>query len=165
MVEQSAEGQKTEQSDNPILKFLGPPAMAAILGALTWFAVEPPGLRPELITLAKVLGSAGALVVSLMYGRYVGVLGAGGEPDGSRERKAYAALRESLVRGGLVGPIYAQWIRAFLDGLDRFFRDAGMADRTLFPHAFGLKTPCPSWTAPRGLCVAGFKSRRPYSLA
>ena len=23
-----------------------------------------------------------------------------------------------------------------------------MADRTLFPHAFGLKTPAPLWTAP-----------------
>jgi hypothetical protein len=149
MVEQSADGQKTEQSsDNPILKFLGPPAAAGILAALTWFAVEPQGLRPELITLGKALGSACALVVSLMYGRYVGVLGAGGEPEGSREQRAYAALRQSLVEGGLVTPIYVRWLTAFLDRLDRFFGDAGMADRTLFPHAFGLKKAAPSWTAP-----------------
>jgi hypothetical protein len=149
MAEQSAEAQKAEQSaDNPILKFLGPPVMGGALAVLTWFAVDPPGLGPELITFAKVLGSACALVVSLMYGRYVGVLGSGGEAEGSREQKAYAALRQSLVGGGLIGPIYVRWITAFLDGVDHFFGDADTAAGTLFPHAFGLKTPSPSWTAP-----------------
>jgi hypothetical protein len=32
--------------------------------------------------------------------------------------------------------------------LERFFGDAGMADRTLFPRVFGLKKPAPLWTAP-----------------
>jgi hypothetical protein len=36
----------------------------------------------------------------------------------------------------------------FLDAVDHFFRDAGKADQTLFPHAFGLKAPAPLWTAP-----------------
>ncbi|MGH6863585.1 MAG: hypothetical protein ACRECN_04835, partial [Methylocella sp.] len=42
----------------------------------------------------------------------------------------------------------AKWLTAFLDGIERFFGDAGMADRTLIPHAFGLRNPAPLWTAP-----------------
>jgi len=44
--------------------------------------------------------------------------------------------------------LYAERLTRFLDWVDRFFGDAGMAERTLFPHAFGLKTPAPLWTAP-----------------
>jgi hypothetical protein len=40
------------------------------------------------------------------------------------------------------------WLTAFLDGLDRFLGDAELADQTLFPHAFGLRTPAPLWTVP-----------------
>ena len=43
---------------------------------------------------------------------------------------------------------YIRRLRAFLDWIERFFGDVGMADRTLFPHAFGLRTPAPLWTAP-----------------
>jgi hypothetical protein len=57
-------------------------------------------------------------------------------------------LRKSLAEGGKPALIYAQWLTKFLDAVDRFFGDAGMADRTLFPRAFGLKTPAPLWTAP-----------------
>jgi hypothetical protein len=41
-----------------------------------------------------------------------------------------------------------EWLTKFLDAIDRFFGDAGMADRTLFPRVFRLKTPAPLWTAP-----------------
>jgi hypothetical protein len=44
--------------------------------------------------------------------------------------------------------LYAEQLTRFLDWVDRFFGDAGMADRTLFPRAFGLRTPAPLWTAP-----------------
>src|SRR5262245_58984143 len=43
--------------------------------------------------------------------------------------------------------MYADRLVAFLNAVDCFFGDAGMADRTLFPHAFGLRTPAPLWTA------------------
>jgi hypothetical protein len=42
--------------------------------------------------------------------------------------------------------LYAERLTRFLDWVDRFFGDAGMGDRTLFPHAFGLRTPAPLWT-------------------
>ena len=74
--------------------------------------------------------------------------GAGGAPEGSIERQDYDKLRASLDGGNLAARLYAKWLTAFLDGVERFFGDAGMADRTLFPRAFGLKKPAPLWTAP-----------------
>src|SRR5262249_5627957 len=44
--------------------------------------------------------------------------------------------------------LYAKSLSAFLDAIDRFFGDAGKADQTLFPRAFGLNTPAPLWTTP-----------------
>jgi Domain of unknown function (DUF4062) len=96
----------------------------------------------------SLLGAAGGLALALIYWRYVGILGAGGEPLGSLERQAYDALRASFATGGLPARLYSHWLSRFLDAVDRFFGDAGMADRTLFPHAFGLHTPAPLWTAP-----------------
>jgi hypothetical protein len=103
------------------------------------------------LTLAapiSLLGAAGGLALALLYWRYFGILDAGAEPSGSLERQAYDALRASLATGGLPARLYSRWLTAFLDAVDRFFGDAGMADRTLFPRAFGLRTPAPLWTAP-----------------
>jgi hypothetical protein len=58
------------------------------------------------------------------------------------------ALRESTQGGNIAARLYADWPTKFLDGVDRFFGDASMAERTLFPRAFGLKKPAPLWTAP-----------------
>jgi hypothetical protein len=44
--------------------------------------------------------------------------------------------------------LYADRLTRFLDWIDRFFGDAGMADRTGLQHAVGLRTPAPLWTAP-----------------
>jgi hypothetical protein len=76
-----------------------------------------------------------------MYRRYLGVLASGGARKGSPARAAYDALRESLSGENVVVRNYIKRLRAFLDWIERFFGDVGMADRTLFPHAFGLKTP------------------------
>jgi hypothetical protein len=86
--------------------------------------------------------------LTFIYKYYLGVLAQGAQPEGSQERQDYDKLRASLAGGNLAARLYSKWLTAFLDGVERFFGDAGTADRTLFPHAFGLKTPAPLWTAP-----------------
>jgi hypothetical protein len=87
------------------------------------------------------------LTFSLMFRRYVGVLGSGGGRKGYPARDRYDRLRESLSGGNLASRLCSDWLARFLDEVDRFFGDASMADRTLFAHAFGLETPVPLWTA------------------
>jgi hypothetical protein len=94
--------------------------------------------------LAKVLLAVCGLVVGLVYRRYLGILGA--DRRRPAERQAYDALRNSLAVGNMAAHLYAERLTRFLDWVDRFFGDAGMGDRTLFPHAFGLRTPAPLWT-------------------
>jgi len=101
-----------------------------------------------LATVLSVLGGICGPVAFLIYRRNVGVLRAGARPKGSPARLSYVALRESLSEGNIAARLYARRLSAFLDSVDRFFGDAGLADRTLFPRAFGLKTPAPLWTAP-----------------
>jgi hypothetical protein len=83
-----------------------------------------------------------------MYRRYLGVLASGGARKGNPARAAYDALRESLSGENVAARFYINRLRAFLDWIERFFGDVDMADHTLFPRAFGLKTPAPLWTAP-----------------
>src|SRR5215471_1130697 len=135
--------------DSLLLKILGPlfgAAFGTLLGLL------PGGLAgaigaPSTVLLAAICGIAG-LAFSLMYRRYVLVLGAGGGRKGYPARDAYERLQDSLSGGNLASRLYSDWLTKFLDAVDRFFGDAGMADRTLFPRAFGLKRPAPLWTAP-----------------
>jgi hypothetical protein len=99
-----------------------------------------------LAALGKVLAAVSALVFGIIYRRYLGILGA--DRRRSAERQAYDALRKSIAQGNMAARLYAERLTQFLDWIDRFFGDAGMADRTLFPRAFGLRTPAPLWTAP-----------------
>jgi hypothetical protein len=108
---------------------------------------QGPWEAPLTVLLAGVGGISG-LAFSLMYKRYIGVLGAGGGRKGYPARDAYEGLRASLSGGNLASRLYADWLSSFLDAVDCYFGDASMADRTLFPHAFGLKTPAPLWTLP-----------------
>jgi hypothetical protein len=100
----------------------------------------------DLLTIFKY----GAVLVFLfLWGRYsIVVLGATKEPEGRYARREYDNLRENLARGGTPARLYQERLTQFLDWIDKFFGDAGRADRTLFPHAFGLKKPAPLWTAP-----------------
>jgi hypothetical protein len=134
-------------SSGDVAKAIGHLMMAALGGVLPWLTAGST-TGPALTTLFSILGGICALVFSLLYRRYLGVLSAGARRRGTAERQAYDALRESLTGGNLAARLYARWLQRFLDAIDRFFGDAGMADRTLFPHAFGLQKPAPLWTAP-----------------
>jgi hypothetical protein len=141
------EGKKTEpSSDNLVVKIFGPLISIVVGTVLGWLPGGLAGvLGPYLMPLGAVTGGIGGLV----FYRYVGVLGAGNDPKGSPERKSYDALRKSLRGGNIAVRLYSDWLIQSLDAVDRFFGDAGMADRTLFPRVFGLKkTPAPLWTAP-----------------
>jgi hypothetical protein len=139
MADQSAGGAAT--------KVLGALVSAAV-GGLTWLAGATGVIGTLWAAVLGLLGAIGAPVAVLIYRRYVGVLGAGGRPKGSPARLAYDELRESLSGGNMPARLYAKSLSAFLDAIDRFFGDAGKADQTLFPRAFGLNTPAPLWTAP-----------------
>jgi hypothetical protein len=101
---------------------------------------------PIAAPLALALAIA-CFALPLLYSRYFLMLGSSDKPAGSRDRKDYDVMRENLATGGAAARLYSRWLTAFLDRVDRFFGDAGMADRTMFPHAFGLQSPAPLWTA------------------
>jgi Domain of unknown function (DUF4062) len=107
------------------------------------------------MTLGIALAAPLALLLALsslalvhIYIRYFGILATGSEPAWSRERLGYDALRQNLTTGGPAVRMYSRWLTTFLNKVDHFFGDASMADRTLFPRAFGLRAPAPLWTAP-----------------
>jgi hypothetical protein len=116
--------------------------MPAVLRTLlAWFTSGS-----ALATLASVVIAICALILGLLYRRYLGILG--GDRRRPAERRAYDALRNSLAEGNKAARLYAERLTRFLDWIDRFVDDAGKADQTLFPRAFGLRSPAPTWTAP-----------------
>jgi hypothetical protein len=130
-----------------VTQVLGPVALG-VLGAFgAWLALgsAPHGAAQTLLVATTGLAVA---AVPIVYNYYLGVLAQGSAPRGSIERRDYESLRASLEGENLPARLYARWLGVFLDWIDRFFGDKGMADRTLFPHAFGLRTPAPLWTAP-----------------
>jgi hypothetical protein len=148
MAEQ-AEGKEAEApSDNPITKYLGSAIFAVFIAFLAWLSPRSTELRTALTTLGAVLAGVCALVTSLLYGRYLGVLRAGAEPADSLEGSAYVRLWKSLAEGGKPALIYADWLTRFLDAVDHFFGDAGIVAEPPFRHMFGLKTAAALWTAP-----------------
>src|SRR5262245_13190199 len=68
-----------------------------------------------LTSLLAIAGAVGGLAFSLMYRRYLGVLGAGGGRSGYPAREAYDRLRESLLGGNLAARMYADRLVAFLN--------------------------------------------------
>jgi len=134
-------------SGSNIVKWVGAPIFGGLVGFVTWLSAGTP-YGPALAALVSVVVAFCGLAFALYFDRTLGVLGAGAEPDGSPERQAYDRLRASLAEGNLPERLYAKWLTRFLGWVELFFGDKGMADRTLFPHAFGLKTPAPLWTAP-----------------
>jgi hypothetical protein len=143
------DGMAEPSPDKIVVGAIGPLITTVVGAAIGWL---PGGLTgaigQSLTNLLTAAGALSGLAFSLMYKRYIGVLEAGAEPKGSPERKAYDALRRSLRGGNIAARRYADWLTKFLNAVDRFFGDAGKADQTLFPRAFGLKTRAPLWTAP-----------------
>ena len=125
-----------------LLDVMLPPKRFSTFGALLK-AATPEG--PVQTALFLVLGLCVA-AAPFVFRYYIGVLRQGAQPEGSLERKDYDALRASLTGGNLAARLYAGRLTRFLDAVDRFFGDAGMANRSAFPHAFGLKTARPLWT-------------------
>jgi hypothetical protein len=115
--------------------------IAGVRGLLGWLAGGS-----AVAALASVVLAVCALVFGLIYRRYLLLLGA--ERRRPAERQAYDALRNSLAEGNIAARLYAERLTRFLNWIDRFLGDTSIADRTLFPHAFGLTTPAPLWTAP-----------------
>jgi hypothetical protein len=134
--------------NRPALDALFAAVFAVVLGVILapllnhFWAEMKPAIGVPLIALIGIFILVGIAAFGLAVLHYFRVLGAGAEPVGTRERSGYDALRQRLGRD------YARRLEVFLDAIDRFFGDAGMADQTLCPHAFGLRKPAPLWTAP-----------------
>jgi hypothetical protein len=140
-------GQMAEKSDeSPVGKYLGAPIGAALTALLTWATAGSTALTPVLVSLLAVVGGVCGLTLTLVYGRYLGILGA--DRRKPTERQAYDALRDGLAGGNLAARLYSRWLTASLKRVDRFFGDAEISDLTLLHRAFGLRTPVPLWTAP-----------------
>jgi hypothetical protein len=136
-----------KSAESAVGKYLGAPIGGALAALITWATAGSTGaIRTALVSLLAVVGGLSGLALTLLYRRYLPILGANRRV--AAERQAYDALRDSLAGGNLAARLYSDWLTRFLDWIDRFFGDAGMANQTLFPRAFGLKTPAPLWTAP-----------------
>jgi hypothetical protein len=134
-------------TESAVGKFIAPPISAGLTALVTWLSAGATGAVSQAVaSLLALLGGICGLSLTLYYRRQLGVLGSSRKV--AAERRAYEALRNSLAEGNLAARLYAEGLTRFLDWVDRFFRDTGMADRTLFPHAFWLRTPAPLWTAP-----------------
>ena len=134
-------------TESAVGKFLGPPISAGLTALVTWLSAGATGAVSQAAALLlALLGGICGLSLTLYYRRQLGVLGSSRKV--AAERRAYEALRNSLAKGNLAARLYAEGLTRFLDWVDRFVGDAEMADRTLFPHAFGLRKPAPLWTAP-----------------
>jgi hypothetical protein len=113
-----------------------------LAGLLAGFVPEEP-LRTVVLIVEGLCVSA----AYVGYNYFIVLLAKGGAEPGSLERQDYDKLRAGLAGDNLAARLYAKWLTAFLDWIERFFGDAGMADRTLFPRGFWLQRPAP-WTAP-----------------
>src|SRR5258708_9214996 len=113
-----------QSPDGVLLKIVGPLFGTAVGSLLAWLPSWLGGAigSPATILLG-VIGGISGLTFSLMFRRYVGVLGSGGGRKGYPARDRYDRLRESLSGGNLAPRLYSDWLTRFLDKVDRFFAD------------------------------------------
>ena len=106
---------------------IGHSIMTALGGLLTWLTAGWSGaIGAALAALLSFLGAICSLVFSVLYARYLAVLGSGAEPEGSAEREAYDDLRDSLTADTRAGRLYGDWLTRFLDAVDHLLGDADM---------------------------------------
>jgi hypothetical protein len=141
-------GMAAHSPESTVGRYIGPPINTALAALATWLFAGSTGTVGPALSLFVIGGGICGLVFTLSYRHYFGILGAGNKRRGTPERQDYDALRDNLAKGNLIVRLYADLLTKFLDWLDRFFGDAGMADRPLFLRIFGLRTPVPLWTAP-----------------
>jgi hypothetical protein len=147
---QDADGAHGAGSHDPFHRAVAANAIGGVISGglvalLIWAGSKLGGeVNPAVAALALLASGVGGLTFFVIYQRYAAIL----TRRGRHERAAYDRLRRTLAVGGLAAETYAHRLTAALDAVDRFFGDAGMASRTLFPRAFGLRTPAPLWTAP-----------------
>ena len=134
---------------------------------LTWLATgSTSDVGSTLTALRSALKWASALAITLIYRHYLAVLGGSLKGEGTPKRQAYDDMRHSLAHGNWAARVYAVRLTRFLNWIDGFSGDAGITDRTLFPHAFGLRTPAPrrvSHTEKRSHVISrcGLRLKRP----
>ena len=123
---------------------LGGVISGVLVALLIWAGSKLGGeVNPAFAALVLLASGIGGLAFFVIYQRYAAIL----TRRGQHERAAYDRLRRQLAAGGLAAETYVRRLRAALDAVDRFFGDAALVGRTLFPRAFGLRTPAPLWTA------------------
>jgi Domain of unknown function (DUF4062) len=122
--------------------------IAATVAVVCLLAIAVGYLLPrELPIFTRVL-AATAIGLFLLLGAYHwDILGGPDEPDGSRERADYEALRHQLESGGTPAKVYRKWLSQALDRVDVFFGDQGRDDKSWFARALGLETHGARWTA------------------
>lgn len=101
-------------------------------------------ILPTEVSLSGFL--ALTLFVVLAWRTFERLEGREKEP-GSDERARFEAFRQDLVDGGTPARVYNLWLGRGLDAVDRFFGDAGRADRSWVARLMRLETPGPRWTA------------------
>lgn len=117
-------------------------AVPVMSGAIVWWISDVNPLK----LLAVAAGLIG-VVGFLLFRRNFEILGYGSDLPGSPRFRAYQKFRALLSEGGLFQWIFYHGIQNFLQGLKRFFLDAGKRSSTLSRRPFGLTDDSPLWTA------------------
>ena len=112
-------------------------AVGYFLRRLGWLKDGLDEVSKSVLVLGAALGAASFLYLMLRL--------SGASPDSSTHRKWYLGFRRRAGARGL-GSIYGMGVNRALARLDQFVRDAGRADESLRPRAFGLHDPAPLWT-------------------
>ena len=120
------------------------PALAIIGWAAIYFAHRFAWIEAWFDEVSRSVLVLAALIFAACFLLLLIRLG-GSSASITTHRAWYVAFRQHAGERGL-GPLYGRGVTRALDWLDRFVRDAGRADESLWPRAFGLNKPAPLWT-------------------
>lgn len=121
---------------------------AALSKAFSAIALPDTGSLSSIALSLIVAGTAIAVILGVSIAAYYSrIFDYGASPAGSGERARFDQLRDGLTAESGIGARYSLLVNETLARVDRFFGDAGRADRSLFPRFLGLRAPAPLWTA------------------